>query len=809
MGSLPTSPVKVTDLLLNMIGKAERMRDVGASYAGDLELLREKHVTAAHGLLREGSPECQECIAALDRDIEGIKSILTATEVAGMRAGAFEDFVVGHGELWSARMTALRFRQAGADVQFMDAREVITVSPTETREDVDVLYDESNAKLDAWGEGHGVPRIVVCTGFIARYADGRITTLKRNGSDYTATIMGALLRASRITIWSDVNGVYSADPRKVKEAESLGMMSYNEAWELAYFGANVLHPRSTIPAMRFRIPLVMRNMFDRSHPGTVITTHEEAVGMGRRVKGFATIEGVSLIEVMGSGMVGVPGTASAIFGAVRDAGINVIMISQASSEHSVCFAVKMAQGEAAVECLSRHFASAIKSGRIHDVYKIDNCTVLAAVGEDMASQKGVSAKLFTALAKAQVNVRATAQGASEYNITIVIDGADSARALKSVHSEFYAVGTPMAVALVGPGRVGKTLLRQLRAQIPALKEQDGGIDMRVLAIATSTRMLLSETAIDLAAWEERFEGESVPVDLVRLGSHLKETCSNAVVVDCTSSDETAGKYLTWVGQGLHVVTPNKAMGSGDLQRFRALKALLRQRGLTWYSEMAVGTGLPVLHVLRHLVNTGDQVRKIEGLFSGPLASLHKSLGQLGGRTSQDSAGEDASAAHGGVYGVDGDANLALDVARKLVILSREAGAELELSAVSIDPMVPEALRALGGGQGHAPSAEQIRVVDDAVSSRAREAERNGEVLRFVGVADVDEGRCEVGLRAYRKDHPFATLDGNDDHTVLLFHTQRFAGHPLVVRGPGAGAEVTAAGVFGDLLRLAQHLGSTM
>lgn len=302
------------------------------------------------------------------QDIEGIVAILKATEVAGTKVGAFEDFIVGHGELWSARMIAFRFQQQGANAVFMDARDVLVVRPTETGEDVDVLYAESAANLNAWGTAHGVPAVIVCTGFIARTDAGRITTLKRNGSDYTATIMGALLQANAITIWTDVNGVYSADPRKVKDAQSLEMLSYNEAWELAYFGANVLHPRSTIPAMRYRIPIVLRNIFDLSAKGSVITTHEDASGKGRKVsrrpgwvfsascacssglrrsggsgeecectqvKGFATVDGVSLIEVMGTGMVGVPGTASAIFGVMRDNSINVIIISQASSEHSV------------------------------------------------------------------------------------------------------------------------------------------------------------------------------------------------------------------------------------------------------------------------------------------------------------------------------------------------------------------------------------------------------------------------------------------------------------------------------------------
>ena len=625
MGSHPTSPVKVTDLLINMLNKASNSQ---GGYEGDLEALRGKHEKTASALLGAGSAEYTTYMELLDKEVTGIVAMLRAVEVAGMKVDQFEEFVIGHGELWSARMTAYLFQQRGYDCEFMDARDVLVVRPSEVGEDVDVIYPRCNERLDGWARGKGVPKVVVCTGFVARTEDDRITTLKRNGSDYTATIYGNLLEAKSITIWTDVNGVYSADPRKVKDAEPLDVMSYNEAWELAYFGANVLHPRSTLPAMQAKIPVILRNMFDRSHKGTTITTKEKSLG-GRAVKGFASIDNVSLIEVTGSGLVGVPGTAAAIFGAVRDANVNVVMISQSSSEHSVCFAVKMADSERAIAALNKRFEGAIENGRIQKVYKVDNCTVLAAVGEAMASSKGISARLFSALAKSGVNIRATAQGASEFNITVVIDGADSSKALRAVHTEFYSRGTPLAIGLIGPGLVGGTLLNQLKDQVPALRSA-GRVDMRVNAIATSQKMLLSDSPIDLGSWESRFEAEAVPCDLTKMSQHLKEMCSNAVMIDCTAAEGPPAMYPEFVRQGCHVITPNKKMGSGDLSRYTDFFALLRERGLTWHYETTVGAGLPVLYTLQHLVR-----QRPAGL-AGPPRSPSRSARTAAARTARPS-----------------------------------------------------------------------------------------------------------------------------------------------------------------------------
>ena len=727
--------------------------------------------------------------------------------------------MVGHGELWCARLFVASLQAQGAAAVFMDTRDVLTVIDASDG-GVDVSYDVSNADLNAWWGAHGsapgsAAPIVVATGFIARTPSGAPTTLRRNGSDYSATIMGALTQAREITIWTDVDGVYSADPRKVSEAVCLDSLSYNEAWELSYFGANVLHPRTTLPAMKFGIPIQIRNFFNLGAKGTRIAEFGSAAAggddphsVGSRgprdalVKGFATIEHVTLINVEGTGMVGVPGTASNIFSTVRDAGVNVIMISQASSEHSVCFAVASAQAQIAVDALEARFANAIAAGRLSRVTSIPGCSILAAVGQQMASTYGVCAMLFEALAKSAINVRAIAQGCSEYNITTVIDGADTERALRAVHSRFYLSQTPIAVGLIGPGAIGKTLLRQLADQLPVL-QRDFNIDVRVFGVADSKRMLLDFTGLDLATWEGDFgaPGKTQAVDLGAFAKALKGGfIPNACIIDCSASGEVASHYEAWLRAGIHVITPNKRAGSGPYAAYAALRALSRASYTHFFYEATVGAGLPVISTLQSLRDSGDRIQRIEGVFSGTLSYIFNTYapGAPGGQPF--SAVVKAAKQLGYTEPDPRDDLSGTDVARKVVILAREAGLPLELSSVPVASLVPEALRGASADEYLA----RLHEFDGAMAEQWAEADAAGEVLRFVGIVDPGEGGSRVELRRYPKTHPFAGLSGSDN--MLVFTTSRYAKQPLIVRGPGAGAEVTAGGVFADLLRLAAYLG---
>jgi len=798
MGSHPSSPLKVTDVILNMIQKAAKQDQ---AFLLDLAALQDKHVETAKALLGQ-TPELTSFVSRLLDDMANLKAMLQAMSIAGMSTEAFADYVVGHGELWSAQLLTLCCQQLGADAVFMDTRDVLVVVPTSDGTSVDLVEDVSNARMDDWFKRNGNHKIVVATGFIAKNKEGQATTLKRNGSDFSATIMGSLFKAGHITIWTDVDGVYSADPRKVPEAVCLPSMTYHEAWELSYFGANVLHPRTTLPAMKYHIPITIRNFFNLPSKGTVVSDFEsdQAVYQGKNtVKGLATIDHTTLINVEGTGMVGVPGIASAIFSTVRDAGINVIMISQASSEQSICFAVKAADGDAAVRVLQRRFADAIASGRVSAVQAIPNCCVLAVVGQGMVSKRGVAATLFSALAKANVNIKAMAQGSSEYNITVLIDQVDSERALRAVHSRFYLSSTPIGIGLVGPGLIGGALLDQLREQAETLRAEFA-IDLRILGISTSKQMVLSEKGVDMSRWRDEFKEKGQPVDLAKFGDHLANSyIPNRAIVDCTASDAPAQMYLPWMKQGIHIITPNKKLGSGPLELYNQVKKVGRESYIHFFYEGTVGAGLPVMGTLKHLVETGDKVQRIEGIFSGTLSYIFNTWGSDARKFSEIVS--DAKAKGFTEPDPRDDLN-GTDVARKVAILARECGLQLELSDIPVESLVPEPLRAIPDS---ATYMARLPEFDGDMAARLKEAQDAGEVLRFVGVVDVAGGKGSVELRRYPKTHPFAQLSGSDN--IIAFTTKRYTKQPLIVRGPGAGADVTAGGVFSDLLKLAAYLGA--
>ncbi|CAN1824363.1 Bifunctional aspartokinase/homoserine dehydrogenase, chloroplastic (Fragment) [Linum perenne] len=786
---------KVTDMMYDLINRAQS-RDESFITAADAVF--EKHRVTAMELL-EGD-DLATFLSRLHHDITNLKAMLRA-------------IYIGHGELWSAQLLSYVVKKVqdlsacfkGLDCKWMDTRDVLIVNPTSSNQ-VDPDFVESERRLEEWFT-QNPSKAVVATGFIASTPQNIPTTLKRDGSDFSAAIMGALLRAAQVTIWTDVDGVYSADPRKVSEAVILKTLSYQEAWEMipvimqSYFGANVLHPRTILPVMRYDIPIVIRNIFNQSAPGTMIcrpSTGEEEHGQitDFPVRGFATIDNVALVNVEGTGMAGIPGTASAIFGAVKDVGANVIMISQASSEHSVCFAVPEKEVKAVVDALKSRFREALDAGRLSQVAVIPNCSILAAVGQKMASTPGVSATLFNALAKANINVRAIAQGCSEYNVTVVVKREDCVRALRAAHSRFYLSKTTISVGIIGPGLIGATLLDQLRDQATVLKE-DFNIELRVMGITGSKTMLLSDSGIDLARWREDMKGKGEVADLEKFtynvqGNHL---IPNTVLVDCTADAAVASHYYDWLRKGIHVVTPNKKANSGPLDQLRALQ---RQSYTHFFYEATVGAGLPIISTLRGLLETGDKILQVEGIFSGTLSYIFSNF--VDDRAFSDVVSE---AKEKGYTEPDPRDDLSgTDVARKVIILARESGLKLELSDIPVQSLVPEPLRASASADEF---MKQLPEFDQDIAKERRAAEGEGEVLRYVGVVDVIRAEGRVELRRYKKDHAFAQLSGSDN--IIAFTTSRYKDQPLIVRGPGAGAQVTAGGVFSDILRLASYLGA--
>ncbi|KAK1295955.1 hypothetical protein QJS10_CPB15g00189 [Acorus calamus] len=788
---------KVTDMMYNLIDKAQSRDD---SYVTALDDVFEKHKLTANDLLEGESLAL--FLSQLQRDVSNLKAMLRAIYIAGHATESFSDFVVGHGELWSAQMLSLVLKKRGSQCSWMDTREVLIVNPTSSNQ-VDPDFVESEKRLNKWLPEHPAETIIA-TGFIASTPKNIPTTLKRDGSDFSAAIMGALVRAQQVTIWTDVDGVYSADPRKVSEAVILRTLSYQEAWEMSYFGANVLHPRTIIPVMKYNIPIIIRNIFNLSAPGTMICqlpTKEKGddEGLESVVKAFATIDNLALVNVEGTGMAGVPGTASTIFSSVKDVGANVIMISQASSEHSVCFAVPEEEVDAVAKVLQARFRQALEAGRLSKVEIIRNCSILATVGQRMASTPGVSANLFDALAKANVNVRAIAQGCSEYNITVVIQGKDCVKALEAVHSRFYLSKTTLAVGIIGPGLIGGTLLDQLRDQAAVLKEEFN-IDLRVMGITGARTMVLSNLGIDLTRWKELLKEESEVADLEKFAQHVhgNHYIPNTVLVDCTADSDVANHYYDWLCKGIHVITPNKKANSGPLDRYLKLKAQQRSSYTHYFYEATVGAGLPIISTLGGLLETGDKILRIEGIFSGTLSYIFNNF--IESRQFSDVVAE---AKQAGYTEPDPRDDLSgSDVARKVIILARESGLRLELSDIPVRSLVPEQLRTITSAEEF---MRELPKFDANIANERQDAEAAGEVLRYVGVVDVVNKEGRVELRRYKKEHPFSQLSGSDN--IIAFTTMRYKEQPLIIRGPGAGAQVTAGGIFSDILRLASNLGA--
>jgi bifunctional aspartokinase / homoserine dehydrogenase 1 len=779
----------MTDGLIDLVERAGR-RD--SSYEARARELLHRQVSLVEDLV--SGPGAKDLIAQLEGDFADIRDVLRAASVLGRGSDGATGTVAGFGEVWSARLLAAYLSAQGIPAAWLDARAVLVVTPSALSPVVD--WESSRAKLEAWLVGNTAD-VVVITGFIAADPSGAPTTLGRNGSDYSVSIFASLLGAGEINIWTDVDGVLTADPRLVPEAHVLKELSYSEAMELAYFGAQVIHPATMTPAVQGEIPIFIRNTFKPSSPGTRIHLTSDTTPP---VKGFASIGDMALLNLEGSAMMGVPGISERLFGTLRQAGVSVVMISQGSSEHSICFAIPASQAETARTAIESSFAVETRYGQIQALEVTPDCTILAAVGDSMSGTPGIAARFFGALARAGVNVRAIAQGASERNISIVIDSADATRALRAAHSGFYLSDQTLSIGLIGPGHVGSALLDQMARRLGWLREQFG-VDLRVRAICSSSTMAIDEQRIDLDDWRGRLDRSerSVPADLDRLAGHIHtESVPHAVVIDCTASEEVGLRYLDWLSQGIHVITPNKKANSGSLDYYRSLEEGSRRADAHYLYETTVGAALPILQTLRDLVQTGDEVLRIEGIFSGTLSYLFNSF------DGSVPFSEIVAAANAkGYTEPDPREDLSgMDVARKVVILAREMGLDISLSDLEVEGLVP-------GGLESGPADTfliQLKDHDEEMLELVQEARSRDEVLRFVGVIDPKHG-CSVALRSYQADHPFARIRLTDN--IVQFQTRRYSENPLVVQGPGAGPEITAGGVFAELLRLANYLGATL
>ncbi|MDN3689219.1 bifunctional aspartate kinase/homoserine dehydrogenase I [Cyclobacterium jeungdonense] len=794
--------------VLSIIKKAsqkEELAVVFSAFGGVTENL----LTCAH-LARQNDPDYQPLLRGMEkRHLQLVKqlipvqkqsSVLTYVkvrfnELEDLYHGIFlikefsprtSDYVVSFGERISAFILAEALKEIDLDTHFVDARDLIRTN--DRFGNAKVIFPTTNQLIyDFYSKNKG---LLVITGFVASTNKGETTTLGRSGSDYTAAIFAAALKADSLEIWTDVTGVMTADPKLVYSAITIPQLSYSEAMELSHFGAKVVFPATMQPAMKRKVPIYIKNTFHPEEEGTLICETSETTKL---IKGISSLSHISLLNVQGSGLVEVVGVSSRVFGTLAHAQVNVVLISQASSEHSICIAIKSDDADMAREVLEKEFQYEILAGEMDKVQIMPNMAVIAVVGENMKHHPGASGRLFQALGRNNINVSAIAQGSSELNISAVIKQSDLQKGLNALHEAFFLSDNKVLhVFLIGVGLIGKTLIKMIHNQLAKLQE-DNMLDIKIHGLANSRFMAFDEDGFDLSTLPVPSE-KDLPMNLqVFLNTMNSMNFSNSVLVDCTASQEVADTYQRVLESKVAIVTPNKKANSGTLEKYKSLKKLSDQRNIKFFYETNVAAGLPVINTLHDLILSGDKVIRIEGVLSGSMNYIFSELSK-----GTPFSKVVAQAKEKGYTEPDPRDDLSgMDVARKILILGREAEQELHFDDVSVQSMVPDDCANIESVEAFLKKLEEH---DAHFKQLLDEADQKKEKLRFMAV--LENGKATVGLKSVDSNHPFYSLVGSDN--MILFTTERYHEFPMIIRGPGAGADVTAAGVFADIIRLGNY-----
>jgi aspartokinase/homoserine dehydrogenase 1 len=773
----------VTNQLLDCARLAER---ADGDHRPPFERIARRHRTAVAQLIGPGHNRARAHVDALLAELGSTLHGIHLLRHCPVRA---LDMTASFGERLSAVIVAayLNRRRPAA---FVDARDFLVTDDQFTHANVNFKKTNTRTRKHLARVARAGRVIPVVTGFIGATEDGQTTTIGRNGSDYSAAIVGAAAGASVIEIWTDVDGVLSADPRVVPSAFVLPQMTYEEAMELSYFGARVIHSAAIAPAVAKRIPIRIRNTFNPVAPGTLISTRAD--DEGRLAKGMTAVGDLSLLTLRGPGMVGVPGVAERLFRALAARRVNVVIISQASSEHTICFGVRSADADRAVAAIEQDFRFEFHQ-QLMRVDRKEDQAILAVVGEGMKGRPGVAGRVFDSLGRQNINISAIAQGASERNISCVIDAAQQVRALNAIHQAFFETRTRLALAFIGVGNVGSAVLRQLHQQRAYLLAR--GFDVTVVGLANSSRCVIDPNGINLARWKETLRESGHRMDPHAFAQRIAALeLTNAALVDCTVGPAIVDAYPAFIEANLHIITPNKWANALPWKPYTALMALLERRQKHFLFEANVGAGLPVVSTLRDLIASGDEIVRIDGILSGTLSYLFNTFD---GRVPFSALVREAHRV--GFTEPDPREDLSgQDVARKLLILARMIGLQMDLRDVRVDSLVP---KALSGGAFSPRFLAAYARYDGRMSDRFARAAARGNVLRYVGT--LEKGRARAGLKEFPRNHPVASAKGSDN--VIAFTTKRYARTPLVVQGPGAGADVTAMGVFSDILKLLHYL----
>ncbi|TAI48334.1 bifunctional aspartate kinase/homoserine dehydrogenase I [Flagellimonas allohymeniacidonis] len=770
----------ITDLLLNI---SEFAANQDESYKKGLEEIESRHIAAIKELIPIQKQSA--ILSKVKSDLNVLETLLEGSFLIGELTPKLSDKIVSYGELLSAFIISEYLKSQNLDATFKDSRELIVTDKNFGKASVN--FSETNQNCSQYFEKSS-QSITILPGFVASSLFGDSTTLGRGGSDYSAAIYAAALNAEVLEIWTDVSGMFTANPKLVKQAKSVSHISYEEAMELSHFGAKVLYPPTIQPVLDKGIPIVIKNTFAPQDTGTHISA--SANGTGKSVRGISHVDKITLISLEGPGMVGIPGISKRFFETLALGGISIVLITQASSEHSICVGISEEDAERAEEALNAAFAYEISIRKLKPVQVEKDLAIVALVGENMKSHQGLSGKMFSTLGKNNVNIRAIAQGASERNISAVIEKTDVKKALNSLHERFFEENIKqLNLFVMGVGNVGSRFLEQIKQQRNYIKKELK-LNLRVIAISNSRTMFFDEEGISLKKWPELLSS-GAPADTGQFFEKIKElNYRNSVFVDNTASDSIALTYPEYLKNSISVVTCNKIACSSDFDFYKELKSLSKKYNAPFLFETNVGAGLPIIDTLKHLIVSGDKVHKIQAVLSGSLNFVFNNFNDS--TTFHDVVKQ---AQEEGYTEPDPTIDLSgIDVMRKILILARESGHQIDIEDITNDSFLPEESLQSDSNEAFFESLKKYESDFQQLYKEARDADTK---LKYV--AEFADGKAKIGLSQIPKGHDFYNLEGSDN--VVLFFTERYPNQPLIIKGAGAGAEVTASGIFADIIRI--------
>jgi bifunctional aspartokinase / homoserine dehydrogenase 1 len=781
-----------------LIAAAEAAVAEKSNFLDHYQALEDQHLSVVTELIP--AKQRARVLAITQGTLSELLDVLQALSKLRELSAKSLDRIMSFGERLSAYIIAETVNHSPGNLigRYLDARDFIRTDSNFGNATVQVeeTYRNLKSKVDEVCQDvkPSFRVLPIITGFIAEDGNGATTTLGRGGSDYTGALVAAALDAEKLEIWTDVDGVLTADPRKVKKVFTIPQISYEEALELSHFGAKVVYGPTMRPVLAKGISIRICNTFNPDAAGTIIGREPSPPQFP--VTGLSSIDSVTLLRVQGSGLMGVAGVASRVFGALGRERINVLLITQASSEHTICCAVLPHESSKALAALEAEFRLEQDAGMVDPIIVEPQLSVISIVGANMCRSPGIAAKFFTALGRNGVNIVAIAQGSSELNISAVIDKSYEAKALAAVHDEFFQISTTQSLNLfvVGTGLIGGTLLKQLDAHTPKLREHYH-LELNLLGVANSKKVLLDREGISFRNALELLDSQGEESELSEfVDSVVALNVANSVFVDCTANESITDSYQGILAAHISIVTPNKKAHSGAMEKYQAIMQTAAQSGVRFLYETSVGAGLPVISTLSDLLRSGDQVLKIEAVLSGTLSYIFNHMSE----TRPFSAVVRTAKELGFTEPDPRDDLAGIDVARKLLILAREAGYSIEMGDISVESLVPTDCRSASSGE------DFLKML--ASHDAAREIERartvkQGKRLCYIATFNAENRDATVRLEAIDAVHPFFALSGSDN--IIAFTTLRYRECPLVIKGPGAGAEVTAAGVLSDIVRIGQ------